>query len=137
MTSLLHIFIVSLVCTFVHGCETIGKYGSTCSKECHCADGVVCDPSIGCPFGPCEDGYSGENCQVHDTCSRSYRELCVYGCLCEDYGPCDRTTGSCGKRECRHWLTGNDCQLDAAISSTNWWQTTVGMKQTSIEKKTK
>ncbi|XP_071953437.1 tyrosine-protein kinase receptor Tie-1-like [Antedon mediterranea] len=40
-----------------------GYYGSTCSEQCHCAPGVTCDPSRGCPDGPCEAGYSGTNCQ--------------------------------------------------------------------------
>ncbi|XP_033112052.1 tyrosine-protein kinase receptor Tie-1-like [Anneissia japonica] len=45
-------------------CDGMGKYGSTCSEECHCANGVTCDASIGCPDGPCADGYSGKNCQA-------------------------------------------------------------------------
>ncbi|XP_033105336.1 uncharacterized protein LOC117107714 isoform X2 [Anneissia japonica] len=96
------------------GCDEMGKYGSTCSEECHCADGVVCDPSIGCPNGPCEDGYHGKNCQVPDICPDGrYGKLCAYYCHCEDDEPCNRITGSCGERKCKHLWIGNDCQLEA------------------------
>ncbi|XP_071952959.1 uncharacterized protein [Antedon mediterranea] len=94
-------------------CETTGYYGSTCSEQCHCAAGVTCDPSRGCPDGPCEDGYSGKNCQVPNECTGGwYGDLCKYQCHCEDYGPCERNTGSCGDRKCKHLWIGSDCQLD-------------------------
>ncbi|XP_071953182.1 receptor-type tyrosine-protein phosphatase mu-like [Antedon mediterranea] len=94
-------------------CETTGYYGSTCSEQCHCAAGVTCDPSIGCPDGPCEDAYSGKNCQVPNKCTDGwYGDLCKYQCHCEDDGPCDRNTGSCGDRKCKQPWIGSDCQLD-------------------------
>ncbi|XP_033120184.1 phosphatidylinositol phosphatase PTPRQ-like [Anneissia japonica] len=97
----------------------MAKYGSTCSEECHCANGVECDPSIGCPDGPCADEYSGKNCQVPDTCPvGKYGELCKYYCHCEDDGPCNRATGSCGERKCKHLWIGNDCQLDPPVMTT-------------------
>ncbi|XP_071953534.1 uncharacterized protein [Antedon mediterranea] len=105
-----------LGCT--EGCKT-GYYGSTCSEVCHCAPGVTCDPSRGCPNGPCETGYSGTNCQVHNVCPNGWHgELCRYHCHCTDNRPCDKDTGNCGSVGCKPPWTGNNCQLDGRKPTT-------------------
>ncbi|RUS72936.1 hypothetical protein EGW08_019309, partial [Elysia chlorotica] len=81
-------------------------YGDGCKFECHCRDGLHCDPHGYCAFG-CGKGWASSNCS--EPCKKGTfgfdcKERCP-NCLNED---CDHETGVC-QQGCVAGFSGPMC----------------------------
>ncbi|XP_063957173.1 uncharacterized protein LOC129272155 [Lytechinus pictus] len=75
---------------------TPGKFGVDCLQDCHCAGGIPCDAFTGGCQGSCEDGWSGDGCQVPSVCPTGYTGFnCTEFCTCPDHSECEKESGFC------------------------------------------
>nr|XP_033777408.1 N-acetylglucosamine-1-phosphodiester alpha-N-acetylglucosaminidase [Geotrypetes seraphini] len=69
-----------------------GFYGDSCSRECHCENGGVCDHVSG--LCTCLPGYMGKLCE--QACPLGWFGLnCKHRCQCKNLCPCHQETGDC------------------------------------------
>ncbi|XP_041453210.1 delta-like protein 4 [Lytechinus variegatus] len=79
---------------------TPGRFGVDCLQYCHCAGGMPCDAFTGECEGSCEDGWSGEGCQVTPICPVGYYGInCTEFCNCPDLSECEKDSGFCTSSE--------------------------------------
>ncbi|XP_041453199.1 uncharacterized protein LOC121406246 [Lytechinus variegatus] len=75
---------------------TPGKFGVDCLQDCHCAGGIPCDAFTGRCEGSCEDGWSGEGCQVPNVCPSGFIGInCTEFCNCPELTECEMDSGFC------------------------------------------
>eukprot|EP00057_Strongylocentrotus_purpuratus_P008760 XP_011663234.1 PREDICTED: uncharacterized protein LOC100889872 [Strongylocentrotus purpuratus] len=90
---------------------TPGKFGVDCLQDCHCAEGMPCDAFTGRCEGDCDDGWSGEGCQVPPVCTASYTGInCTEFCNCPEYSECEKDSGFCTS-------SGGQCEIGYVADS--------------------
>lgn len=75
-------------------------WGSSCSQQCKCENGALCDPVKGAC--QCPPGFIGRYCE--EACpAGTFGKGCLQKCKCGTGGSCDKATGEC---VCRDGFTG-------------------------------
>eukprot|EP00057_Strongylocentrotus_purpuratus_P008761 XP_011663235.1 PREDICTED: uncharacterized protein LOC100889805 [Strongylocentrotus purpuratus] len=88
-----------------------GKFGVDCFQDCHCVGGMPCDAFTGRCEGDCEDGWSGEGCQVPSVCPVGYIGIsCTELCNCPEDSECEKDSGFCTS-------SGGQCEIGYVADS--------------------
>ncbi|XP_030843743.1 uncharacterized protein LOC115924937 [Strongylocentrotus purpuratus] len=88
-----------------------GRFGVDCLQDCHCAGGMPCNAFTGRCEGDCEDGWSGEGCQVPSVCPVGYFGInCTELCNCPEYSKCEKDSGFCTS-------SGGQCEIGYVADS--------------------
>ncbi|XP_072173172.1 angiopoietin-1 receptor-like [Diadema setosum] len=69
-----------------------GHFGAGCLQTCHCQNGGLCDPYVGCQ---CVGDWTGPTCEIK-TCPDGqtiYGSLCSNSSVCKNGGTCDPCDG--------------------------------------------